>query len=457
MKRLVLAFCLTGLMACADSTAPRVETVVWFKTTTTGGDIDADGYWITVDGTIVFPIGPSALFRLAGLDRGTHQLRIEDVAANCTLNGASERQFLVTDDHTPDLVIEVECDATGVRVTTNTTGVDVPFEGFAATVAGREEMLASTGVATMTRIAPGTHSITVEPTENCQVIGGKQRTVVVELRKVSPVAVEVTCSLTPKEIAFTSDNYNRGYYTSLSTGTMAGTHLFNLVKGAHSAAWSPDGRKLAYSNAYCDWYYGYPCTGGLYVIDADTGAEDPTFAALNGTQPAWSPDGRSLAYVTIRENFVTTLVLHRPGGITRVSFARPLASLSSPSWSHDGSRIVFGCAVPGRPTQICVMDAGSNDFTQLTDANGSGEPAWSPDGKTIAFVKTGAGNVREIFTMNPDGSDVKRLAAGSDPAWSPDGTRLIFGGPGGLYTVRLDGSELKQITAGSHREPSWRP
>ena len=119
--------------------------------------------------------------------------------------------------------------------------------------------------------------------------------------------------------------------------------------------------------------------------------------------------------------------------------------------------ILFGCAVRLWLSEICVLDAGSNDFTQLTDANGSGEPAWSPDGKTIAFVKTGAGNVREIFTMNPDGSDVKRLAAGSDPAWSPDGTRLIFAGPGGLYTVRLDGSELKQITAGSHREPSWRP
>ena len=51
-------------------------------------------------------------------------------------------------------------------------------------------------------------------------------------------------------------------------------------------------------------------------------------------------------------------------------------------------------------------------------------PRWSPDGKRIAWVSTRDGN-QDIYTVDADGKDVKRLtndpAPDNNPSWSPDG------------------------------------
>ncbi len=57
------------------------------------------------------------------------------------------------------------------------------------------------------------------------------------------------------------------------------------------------------------------------------------------------------------------------------------------------------------------------------------EPSWSPDGTKIAFTSKRDGNP-EIYTMNADGSGVRRLTNNprddSDPDWSSDGTKIAF-------------------------------
>src|SRR5262249_17505380 len=55
-----------------------------------------------------------------------------------------------------------------------------------------------------------------------------------------------------------------------------------------SAAWSPDGQKIAFANR-----------PAIYVIDADgSGLHRLT---VRGTQPAWSPDGRTIAFARPRQ------------------------------------------------------------------------------------------------------------------------------------------------------------
>jgi Tol biopolymer transport system component len=86
-------------------------------------------------------------------------------------------------------------------------------------------------------------------------------------------------------------------------------------------------------------------------------------------------------------------------------------------------------------------------------------PASAANGTAkIMFVGCSAsgcayGRDEGIYVMNPDGSELTRLATGVDASWSPDGTRLAFvrtarKGGKDLYLVKADGSGELQLTTG---------
>jgi TolB protein len=100
-----------------------------------------------------------------------------------------------------------------------------------------------------------------------------------------------------------------------------------------------------------------------------------------------------------------------------------------PSWSPDGTKIAFTTQRDGEAL-VYVMNAnGSNqvNITQSTTLD-SADPEWSPDGTTIAFTsykRVGQTNADEIFLMNADGSNIRRITNASfdehDLAWQPLG------------------------------------
>ncbi len=91
------------------------------------------------------------------------------------------------------------------------------------------------------------------------------------------------------------------------------------------------------------------------------------------------------------------------------------------------------------------MTPEGTDRVDLTpDASGY-DGRWAPDGSRIAFESRRNG-VSEVFVMNADGSDPRRLAAGSDPAWSPDGRRIVFVAGSSLAIMNSDGSDPSPLT-----------
>src|SRR4029078_11749675 len=109
--------------------------------------------------------------------------------------------------------------------------------------------------------------------------------------------------------------------------------------------------------------------------------------------------------------------------------------------------------------QIWVANPDLSHQRQITfGPSDNSFPAWSPDGSRIAVQRhrtdpdpTDEIDIQEIFTMRPDGSDVRQitdLASDTEkPGWSPDGRRPLFA-PNraayprriGLYTVRSNGA-----------------
>ncbi len=94
---------------------------------------------------------------------------------------------------------------------------------------------------------------------------------------------------------------------------------------------------------------------------------------------------------------------------------------TAPSYSPDGSQIVFESDRSGRP-QIYVMPAGGGEPTRISFGEGSyGTPVWSPRGDMIAFTKQNAGRFH-IGVMRTDGSEERLLTAAfldEGPTWAP--------------------------------------
>ncbi len=94
-----------------------------------------------------------------------------------------------------------------------------------------------------------------------------------------------------------------------------------------------------------------------------------------------------------------------------------------PSWSPDGSSIVFSSDRDDN-TELYVMNADGTNQTRLTQHEGDDlAPVWSPDGSMITFVcRLPDGNM-EVFVVDVDGANLINLsnneASDSNPRWLP--------------------------------------
>jgi TolB protein len=200
---------------------------------------------------------------------------------------------------------------------------------------------------------------------------------------------------------------------------------------------SPDGTRIAFDNFLQGEY-------GIETADPDGTDVLRLTDGVNDSWASWSPDGTKILFSSTRYD--------------------PSIERCTPGDPYE-----FGC-----PTDIYVMGADGSNVTRLTDDPlPEFMPVWSPDGSKIAFVReadpvpvafTG------IYTMNPDGSGVKRVSSsdgGSDfgPSWSPNGSRIAFAAirkeDWGIWVVDADGSNEQPILGGGAigfvNNPVWSP
>jgi Tol biopolymer transport system component len=284
-----------------------------------------------------------------------------------------------------------------------------------------------------------------------------------------------------------------------------------------TAAWSPDGKMLAYSNL-----------SDLFVAKAD-GTEARKLLTVKGDikNIAWSPDashlrfdttesagtlGQQLAWEVSVSGSVAGTDLHRllagwhdppdeccgkwtadgkyfvfqsksqiwalPGKGSFLhaelfrSEPKPIAltssplSLSAPLPSRDGKKLfVIGQTYRG---ELMRYDAKSGQFSSFLGGISAEYVAFSKDGQWVTYVSYREGS---LWRSRVDGSDRLQLTFPPMypvlPRWSPDGKKIVFfefasgaDKPGKIYEVSADGGSPRALMPDDQRQqldPNWSP
>jgi WD40 repeat protein len=201
----------------------------------------------------------------------------------------------------------------------------------------------------------------------------------------------------------------------------------------------------------------------IYTLNIDGSNIQRLTNKGNNLSPTWSPDGSKIMFASDRSGNLEIYVMNSDGSSLRRLTNHPAADMS-PRWSPDGKQVVF---MSGRNKgwNLYLMKPDGSSVRQLTK-NGlkNIDPAWSPDGKQIVYVTESEDNP-DIYIMDSNGTNIRRLTTqpgdDSSPAWSPDGTHIAFmtnrDGNYEVYVMNSDGSEQHNLTQNSSDDggPVW--
>lgn len=182
---------------------------------------------------------------------------------------------------------------------------------------------------------------------------------------------------------------------------------------------------------------------------------------------AYSPDGKRLAYSVSdgehAEIYLSSADGSGPKAVTDTKFFLN----SSPAWSPDGKKLAFVSNRAGNP-QVYVMNVDGGGVERLTfQGNYNQTPAWSPRGDIIAFTARDERNAFDIFTVELATKKIKRLtqdaANNEEPSFSPNGRLIVFtstrggGGSNQLYVMTFDGNNQIALPTekGEYSTPDW--
>ena len=253
---------------------------------------------------------------------------------------------------------------------------------------------------------------------------------------------------------------------------------FELAYTQQFPAFSRDGKLLVVAG-------GDVAESNLTVMNPDGSGSRTIFFEKGSTAyfPAWAPAGDWIAagvgsYFGDNRTKPARIVTVRPDGSEPRDLTKGLPNAGFPSWSPDGTRIVYR-VWEKEEHGLRIMNLKDGSITVLTTGYDN-FPAWSPRGDLISF--TGFRNADfDIYTIKPDGTGLRQLTTtpGNDAhaVWSPDGRYLLFSsarfgykdeGPlyddvpqpyAELFVMNEDGSHQRPLTDNAWEDgtPAWQP
>lgn len=233
-------------------------------------------------------------------------------------------------------------------------------------------------------------------------------------------------------------------------------------------SWSPKGDLIAYVSSPTIIDHQSNPTQDIYVVPATGGP--PTRLTANdkvdGYNPEFSPDGSKILYSTTMQSQGLGIWTIPSNGGTPTRVYDSSANDYWPSWSPDGTRIVF-YSEQTKPASLWIVSSNGTNPWRFTWDNEDYCPCWSPDGTEIVVHSTYRTGNQELWIVSvPDGIP-KQLTNTSwqeyHASYSPDGRWIAFGsnrsGKNGLWIMPAAGGEQILVVddIGWGVSPSWSP
>jgi Tol biopolymer transport system component/predicted Ser/Thr protein kinase len=298
-----------------------------------------------------------------------------------------------------------------------------------------------------------------------------------------------------------SPRWERGSLWAVPTLGGSPRRLGNIV--GSSAAWSPDGKTIAYSTSPenelfvansdgagsrklvslpggCSWIRWSPDgsrlrftinESELWEVSADGRQLHPLLPGWSTASAEccgnWTASGKHYVFQSDRDNTPNIWVLAEKVGPFSRMHPEPVqltSGATSTAWpvpSRDGKKLF---AVSGEPRgELVAYDQKSGQWTPYFSGVDAEGVTFSRDRQWAAYAQEG-----NLWRSKLDGSERMQLTSpplqANLPWWSPDGKRIAFMGYGNdghwhIYVVSADGGGPEQLTAGNggQADPSWSP
>lgn len=266
-----------------------------------------------------------------------------------------------------------------------------------------------------------------------------------------------------------------------ASGTPASTQVLPITSAyGHeiSPSISPDGKQIAYV-----WDEGKG-DYRIYLKPVDNGTQSRlTNEEATELDPAWSPDGKRIAFLRIKDG-ITQVVVHsitegkeRLVGEIQTQLGDwtgapgPLIGDLGPAWLPDSTGVIVSDSFPHTSTSGLVsLRIADGSREQLTSSPGSSRdflPRISADGKTLAFVRALSHGISDIYLMDREHHEFKKLTNEARSinglAWMQDARHLLFSSNREvsyqLWSIALDNGTIEKMNTDSSNamEPQLSP